>query len=500
AKLDLIIKWGRDLKSNVMKQSCKALQTNNTDTQEAIDQIHDDLDDYKHKLDRELGIMHDICDALTINNQLTNGDEENLSDEILEALRRSPTYTSLEQHIFDDHRSRIRVKPRARIHPGQHQIPRAPFLSMNAIKRKASQPIKLQVIDTTMLPGAKRRPPIDAFKRSRSFTNVEHTETQLGMDYIEEDEDNVTWKPFGPKKSVSQISFTLYDNEQSNEEVQPSSTIVVVDASPVTTNQSVSVTAIQQPKLHQPANDDSSDEEFDVAWERRVKQKARKDVSSVPHLLPPPITIFECQVKRTVRFPPSVHDPIEVIELDLDETTEDEFSQAIDRNNNNNANKQKIDAVSSVINIEEDETTMPATQQTQTDLSQTINQSQITTVSTARSLSQQRNIEEDNSQIIDDSDDEIIALSDEDTPGRSSITQKKVVWTSSEIQITRGNSQSQSLHNPYRIGIADPSIRSMFLPPPLLSSQTLSSSSGGSRRSQTSNRKISPTKRGNGTK
>ncbi|CAF5068362.1 unnamed protein product, partial [Rotaria magnacalcarata] len=121
-------------------------------------------------------------------------------------------------------------------------------------------------------------------------------------------------------------------------------------------------------------------------------------------------------------------------------------------------------------------------------------------VSTARSLSQQRNIEEDNSQIIDDSDDEIIALSDEDTPGRSSITQKKVVWTSSEIQITRGNSQSQSLHNPYRIGIADPSIRSMFLPPPLLSSQTLSSSSGGSRRSQTSNRKISPTKRGNGTK
>ncbi|CAM4988905.1 unnamed protein product, partial [Rotaria socialis] len=257
---------------------------------------------------------------------------------------------------------------------------------------------------TTMLPGAKRRPPIDAFKRSRSFTNVEHTETQLGMDYIEEDEDNLIWKPFGPKKSVSQISFTLYDNEQSNEEEQPSSTIVVVDESPVTTiNQSVSVTGIQQPKLHQPTNDDSSDEDFDVAWERRAKQKARKDASSVPHLLPPPITIFECQVKRTVRFPPSVHDPIEVIELDLDETTADEFSQAIDRNNNN-ANKRKIDIVSSIINIEEDETTMPATQQTQTDTSQAINQSQITTVSTARSLSQQRNIEEDDSQIIDDSD------------------------------------------------------------------------------------------------
>ncbi len=117
SKLDLIIKWGRDLKSNLMKQSCKALQTNNPNTRETIDQIHDDLDDYKRKLDRELGLIHDICDALTINNQLTIGDEENVDDDILEALRRSPTYTSLEQHIFDDKRPRIRVKPRERIHP-----------------------------------------------------------------------------------------------------------------------------------------------------------------------------------------------------------------------------------------------------------------------------------------------------------------------------------------------------------------------------------------------
>jgi hypothetical protein len=117
AKLDLIIKWARDLKSNLMKQSCKALQTNNPDTRETIDQIHDDLDDYKRKLDRELGLIHDICDALTVNSQIIDGDEENLNDEILEALRRSPTYSSLEQHIFDDKRPRIRVKPRERIHP-----------------------------------------------------------------------------------------------------------------------------------------------------------------------------------------------------------------------------------------------------------------------------------------------------------------------------------------------------------------------------------------------
>ncbi|CAF1447731.1 unnamed protein product [Adineta ricciae] len=216
AKLDLMIKWGRDLKTNVMKQSCKVLQTNNPNTRETIDQIHDDLDDYKRKIDRELGLIHDICDALTISNQSTNGDEENLEDEILEALRRSPTYTSLEQHIHDDKRPRIRT-------------------------------------------------------------------------------------------------------------------------------------------------------------------------STVPT-----------------------------------------FSQA--QNNGS-------------------------------------------------------------SQVIDDSDDEIIALSgDEETPSpRTTNSAKKAAWTSSEIQITGGNSQSQSMRNPYRIGITDPSIRSIFLPPP--SSQTTFSSNGANKRSQNSNRK-----------
>ena len=69
------------------------------------------------KLDRELGLIHDICDALIVNSQGLNGDEENLNNEILEALRRSPTYSSLEQHMLDDTRARIRVKPRERIHP-----------------------------------------------------------------------------------------------------------------------------------------------------------------------------------------------------------------------------------------------------------------------------------------------------------------------------------------------------------------------------------------------
>jgi hypothetical protein len=117
AKLDQIMKWTRDLKSAIMKLSCKALQLSNDNIHETIDQIHDDLDDYKRKLDRELGLIHDICDALTINTVLAIGDEENLDNSILEALRRSPTYTSLEQHIHEDKRTRIRLKPRERIHP-----------------------------------------------------------------------------------------------------------------------------------------------------------------------------------------------------------------------------------------------------------------------------------------------------------------------------------------------------------------------------------------------
>ncbi|CAF1407712.1 unnamed protein product [Adineta steineri] len=484
AKLDYIIKWGRDLKSNIMKQSCKALQTTNTNTREIIDQIHDDLDDYKRKLDRELGLIHDICDALTINNQVTNGDEENLHDEILAALRRSPTYTSLEQHIYDDKRPRIRVKPRERIHPGQNQIPRAPFLSMNSIKRKASQPIKLNVIDTTSIPGAKRRPPVDAFKRSRSFTNVEHIETQLGMDYIEEDEDDLAWKPFGPKKSLSEISFTPINDEDCNDEQLPRE-------SSITTSQSLPSTPIEKPRWIPPPsnNDDSSDEEFDVAWERREKQKARKEAAAAPPPPPPPV---ESPTKRSVRFLPSVHDPIEVIELDLDETTEDGFELTADQNTTptNNNNRQSNGSNNDVVNMgNDDETTMSASQQTEINTQQTTSESQITMTSTAPSSSSQpqRNNDDDNSQIIDDSDDEIIALSDEDVPSRPNNTSKKVVWTSSDIQITGGNSQSQSMHNPYRIGIADPSIRSIFLPPP--NSQSMSNSSGGSKRSQPTNRK-----------
>ncbi len=221
AKLAQLLKWTRDLKSNLMKQSCKVLQTNNNknNNRQIIDQIHDDLDDYKRKLDRELGRIHDICDAL-ISHQTTNGDAENLRDEILEALRRSPTYSSLEQHIYDDKRPSIRVKPRERIHPGQKQTPRTP-LSTDTIKRKASQPVAFQVLDTSSMPGVKRRAKVDAFKRSRSFTNVKHTETQLGMDYVEEDESDLAWKPFGPKKSISHVSLTSINHEHSNDE-QPS--------------------------------------------------------------------------------------------------------------------------------------------------------------------------------------------------------------------------------------------------------------------------------------
>jgi hypothetical protein len=106
------------------------------------------------------------------------------------------------------------------------------------------------------------------------------------------------------------------------------------------------------------------------------------------------------------------------------------------------------------------------------------------------------NIQDDDSQIIEDSDDdEIIALSDDEIPTKSSISfKKRSTWTSSEIQISSGNSQSQSLYNPYRVGIADPSLRSIFLPPP--SSQPTTGSVSGNKRNQAANRKASPAKRG----
>ncbi|UJR32967.1 hypothetical protein I4U23_020430 [Adineta vaga] len=451
AKLDHLIKWTRDLKSNILKQSCKALQTNNSNSsnvnRQIVDQIHDDLDEYKRKFDRELGRIHDICDALA-NNSTTNDKEENLRNDILEALRRSPTYSSLERHIDDDStRSHIRVKLRENCHPGQNRIPRIPSLSTDKIKRKASQPIALDIIDTTRIPGAKRRPQNNPFKRSRSYTNIEHTETQLGMDYIEEDENDLSWKPFGPKRSVSQVNVSSTNQEQSNDE---------------------QITISTEKPIRAAVNNDSSDEEFDIAWERRAKLKARKEAATtVP---------TETPSKRTVRFSPSTHEPVECINLDLDETTQDGISQIKDQNNNHN--KQQTD----IVHIDDDEETIIPTR-------------------SLSSLSQQMNIQNDDSFIIDDSDDdddEIIPLSDDDIPKTSKITRRKTPWTTSEIQVSNGNSQSQSLHNPYRVGIADPSIRSVFLPPP--NSQIMAATSSGNRRAQGVNRKSTSTKRGTSSK
>jgi hypothetical protein len=116
--------------------------------------------------------------------------------------------------------------------------------------------------------------------------------------------------------------------------------------------------------------------------------------------------------------------------------------------------------------------------------------------------STQRQNEQDNdSQVIHDSDDDVIALSDDDTTDHGNVSLKKVIWTASEIQMTSGHSQSQSLSNPYRIGIADPSIRSIFLPPPVSNSSAGSSTStSANKRTANINRKISPTKRVTGAK
>ena len=450
AKLAQLLKWTRDLKTNAMKQSCKALQNHQDidSRRQIVDQMHDDLDEYKRKLDREVGRIHDICDALIADQSSKNGNEENLRDEILEALRRSPTYSSLEQHIYDDRRPRIRVKPRERIHPGQNQIPRSPFLSTDTIKRKASQPVALQLLDTTCATGTgKRRPPNDPFKRSRSFTNVEHQETRLGMDYIEEDQNDLAWKPFGPKRSISQ---TILPSEQSNDEPRPTTT----------------------------TNDDSSDEEFDVAWQRRAKNKVQQE--------PPPPPVAEPPGKRTVRFALSS----ELVEVD--DTDEISCEQSKDQNNND---QEQNEIIISVISIDEDENTLPVNESS----------SQLPTIK-PRAESKpivNNDDDDDDAQIIDDSssdDDEIIALSDDDSKEFKS--RKRTQWTSSEIQISHGNSQSQSqsMHNPYRVGIADPSLRSIFLPPPPAPqppSSTNSQATSGGKRNQGGggNRKTSPNKR-----
>ncbi|CAF1508877.1 unnamed protein product, partial [Adineta steineri] len=193
------------------------------------------------------------------------------------------------------------------------------------------------------------------------------------MDYIEEDEDDLASKPFGPKKALSEISFTPINDEDCNDEQLPRE-------SSITTSQSLPSTPIEKPRWIPPPsnNDDSSDEEFDVAWERREKQKARKEAAAAPPPPPPPV---ESPTKRSVRFLPSVHDPIEVIELDLDETTEDGFELTADQNTTptNNNNRQSNGSNNDVVNMgNDDETTMSASQQTEINTQQTTSESQIT--------------------------------------------------------------------------------------------------------------------------
>ena len=81
--------------------------------------------------------------------------------------------------------------------------------------------------------------------------------------------------------------------------------------------------------------DNSSDEEFDVAWERRAKQKARKEAANAPP--PPPTPPVESPPKRTVRFLTPTTEPSDLIELDLDldETAQDGLSHSKDQNNTN---------------------------------------------------------------------------------------------------------------------------------------------------------------------
>jgi hypothetical protein len=105
--------------------------------------------------------------------------------------------------------------------------------------------------------------------------------------------------------------------------------------------------SVEKPTSSSCIDNNSSDEEFDVAWERRAKQKARKEAESAP-------PIQQSPSKRTVRFSPSTHETIDLIELDLDETTQDGLEQIKDQNNNS---KQQTE----VVNIDDDdETTMSA--------------------------------------------------------------------------------------------------------------------------------------------
>ncbi|CAF0913291.1 unnamed protein product [Adineta ricciae] len=447
AKLDHLLKWTRDLKSNILKQSCKVTQNKNSNSsnghRQIIDQIHDDLDEYKRKFDRELGRIHDICDALM--NNSTQNDKVNLHDEILQALRLSPTYSSLEQHIDGDNgsRLRIRMKPRENHHPGQNRIRQSSPIFTKKLKGKASRPITLDIIDTSTVPGGKQRSRNNPFKRSRSYTNVEHTETQLGMEYIEEDECDLSWKPFGPKRPILEVSASLNNHERPT-------------TSSIRTNQSL-LTMSTGKLTTSGVDDDSSDEEFDIAWERRVKRKARKEATN---------TAVEVLSKRTVRFSPSTYDPTERrTSLDLDETTQNGSLQTRDQNNNHKTLQTEI------ISIDDDENDETISKQNQT---------------TSSSSLRQDNGQNGNT-VLDD--DEIIALSDEDISRTVNIPKRKLPWTTSDIQVTYGNSQSQPSHNPYRIGITDPSIRSVFLPLP--NSQLTTNLSSRNRKAVSSKRTTS---------
>jgi len=124
------------------------------------------------------------------------------------------------------------------------------------------------------------------------------------------------------------------------------------------TNQPLPIISTENPKSTSLEDNNSSDEEFDVTWERREKQKARKEAASAP---PPSV---ESPLKRTVHFSPSTTEPIDLIELDLDETAQDGLLQTKDQNNNHQQQTE-------IVNLDDDdETTMPATD----------TQSQITTV------------------------------------------------------------------------------------------------------------------------
>jgi hypothetical protein len=112
------------------------------------------------------------------------------------------------------------------------------------------------------------------------------------------------------------------------------------------TSESLPTITTEKSKSTTIEDNNSSDDEFDVTWERRAKQKARKEAASAP---PPSV---ESPLKRTVHFSPSTTEPIDLIELDLDETTQDRLPQTKDQNNNN---KQQTEIVN--LDDDDDETT-----------------------------------------------------------------------------------------------------------------------------------------------